>query len=390
LKKPILALVLVTLIVFLEGPVDATPIESNSDTGSIYQIITPYVTKGHEYKGQLHAHTTNSDGTDTPYALVTAYETAGYDFVAITDHNYLTPDPGVNGILHVSGVEETAESDHHVVSIGPTAEVNLHSIQSIIDAILADHAVPILAHPNVAKYGWTDDELERYTGYVAIEIYNALASPHANAEDRWDTILSRNMRSYGIAVDDCHHYGPSCNRGWVKVFADNLTSNAIIDALRNGDFYSSTGPTLCVSVSHNIITAETDSLGTIEWIGSGGETLRSTSNVVSDSYAAVGNEVYIRIRITRNSDHKNAWSNPLYPRGTQLTTSQTQSESHGFKSTTTSLGSSTQTGSLSSTLQDGTPWGQPSLFAVATIEAAALVGLVTLFVFAWRRRPEKD
>src|SRR5262249_39288964 len=37
-------------------------------------------------RGNLHAHTTFSDGGPPPAALVEEYETRGYDFLAITDH----------------------------------------------------------------------------------------------------------------------------------------------------------------------------------------------------------------------------------------------------------------------------------------------------------------
>ena len=37
-------------------------------------------------KGNLHAHTTFSDGVRSPQALIAEYESRGYDFLAITDH----------------------------------------------------------------------------------------------------------------------------------------------------------------------------------------------------------------------------------------------------------------------------------------------------------------
>jgi hypothetical protein len=47
-------------------------------------------------RGNLHAHTTFSDGVRTPTGLVAEYERLGYDFLAITDHfdhdNLVHPD----------------------------------------------------------------------------------------------------------------------------------------------------------------------------------------------------------------------------------------------------------------------------------------------------------
>ena len=39
------------------------------------------------YKGNLHSHTTNSDGRLTPIEAVSYYRKHGYDFLALTDHN---------------------------------------------------------------------------------------------------------------------------------------------------------------------------------------------------------------------------------------------------------------------------------------------------------------
>ncbi len=43
------------------------------------------------YKGNLHTHTTCSDGVRSPEEAIAAYREAGYDFLAITDHRLYTP-----------------------------------------------------------------------------------------------------------------------------------------------------------------------------------------------------------------------------------------------------------------------------------------------------------
>jgi hypothetical protein len=40
-------------------------------------------------KGSLHVHTHFSDGAHTPEEMIEAYQALEYDFVAITDHDYL-------------------------------------------------------------------------------------------------------------------------------------------------------------------------------------------------------------------------------------------------------------------------------------------------------------
>ena len=48
------------------------------------------------FKGNLHTHTTNSDGDTAPEHVAEWYEENGYDWLCLTDHNHLTilDDPG--------------------------------------------------------------------------------------------------------------------------------------------------------------------------------------------------------------------------------------------------------------------------------------------------------
>ena len=47
--------------------------------------------EGNWYKGNLHTHTINSDGDLPLNEMVTKYKEKRYDFLAITDHDKLTP-----------------------------------------------------------------------------------------------------------------------------------------------------------------------------------------------------------------------------------------------------------------------------------------------------------
>ena len=42
------------------------------------------------YKGNLHTHTLNSDGDSSPRHVATWYKQHGYQFLILSDHNYLT------------------------------------------------------------------------------------------------------------------------------------------------------------------------------------------------------------------------------------------------------------------------------------------------------------
>ena len=278
-------------------------------------LLNPYIPKAHSYKGQLHCHTTYSDGVLTPAELETAYRDAGYSFVCITDHSTLlpvpAPDPGVEDILHMNGVEEHTE-DGHVGNIGCIKGArgsNDANTQLIINKIIADGAIPSLCHPASPE---TFDILG-LEGYILMEIWNGVVKPDVrNAEFLWDDALSAGKEVWGIAGDDYHSLETGdFDVGWVMVFADKLTREDILNGLRSGNFYTSQGPSLSISVSGNVITVSTEASSKFEWIGPNGTILRTKSGVTIDDYLVTGAEDYVRVRVTRGSDGLTAWSQPI-------------------------------------------------------------------------------
>src|SRR3989442_1324587 len=82
-------------------------------------------------RGNLHAHTTFSDGVKDPAQLIAAYEALGYDFLAITDHEtwideaYWRPLPRLSAkLLLFQGVElNWPRFDQHIGKVGDGEEV---------------------------------------------------------------------------------------------------------------------------------------------------------------------------------------------------------------------------------------------------------------------------
>lgn len=309
--------------------VDGGVFENNPPVmrGAKVVITNPYSPKANVYKGQMHCHSTNSDGSDTPTALVTFYKNVGYHFVSITDHDIATPDPGVSGVLFIPGIEIAPDigTSYHIPVYNTTNVQNAKTGQGVIDGTLSLGAYANIAHPNYAAYPIPYSGLARLSGYYGIEIYNANCTNQVNdpagyAENRWDELLTDGRKVFGFAVDDNHQSSSSwqANAGWVQVFADDLSVNSILDSLKRGNFYASTGATLSIDVVGNVITATTGEAAKIEWIGKGGVVLRTSSlHVTTDSYTIVGDELYVRIKVTRDkvageSYFKYAWSNPIW------------------------------------------------------------------------------
>ena len=78
---------------------------------------SPYQEYGNWYRVQDHCHTTNSDGADSPEAVVEWYRSNGYDMLVITDHNYITIMPPTTGIILIPGVEVTSGRHTNAINV---------------------------------------------------------------------------------------------------------------------------------------------------------------------------------------------------------------------------------------------------------------------------------
>src|SRR5437764_15354933 len=63
----------------------------------IAQSPAPAVS-AHWHKGNTHTHTLNSDGDSTPDDVVKWYREHGYNFLVLSDHNFLTSVDGLNAV----------------------------------------------------------------------------------------------------------------------------------------------------------------------------------------------------------------------------------------------------------------------------------------------------
>lgn len=225
-----------------------------------------FVGKEKMLKGGLHCHTTRSDGRCTPEELIRCYYKNGYDFLAITDHrkyNFKNFVPEVP-ITIIPGMEYDNILQRgkgfrcfHTVCIGPEKEMgngyeqdeymesgnakNQEEYQAYLDNIHEKGNLTIHCHPQwsstPARY------FENLKGNFAMEIWNSgSALDYGMDTDAayWDEILGQGKIIYGVATDDCHHISHCCI-GWVMVRAENNVP-AILEALKNGAFYSSCGP----------------------------------------------------------------------------------------------------------------------------------------------------
>lgn len=242
--------------------------------------------RGNWFKGNLHMHTTRSDGHVSPKEAAEIYRRNGYDFIALTDHRRPSvtiapgesrnPDdwagdaPGEDFIdagkmLILSGVEwDTGGANtrafgdvltYHILGIGMTSNTakdcrqKKHPApQEIVDAIRADGGIAILAHP---AWSVMDPKgIENLNGITAAEIYNTVSDLPFNGQradssawfDIWGTNYNRLIPA--VASDDAHCYeGDQCS-SYTMVNASELSRDGILDALQAGNFYASQKPVI--------------------------------------------------------------------------------------------------------------------------------------------------
>lgn len=296
------------------------------------------------YKGNTHAHTINSDGDSTPDEVARWYRENGYNFLVLTDHNFLTKVDGLNALhgadekfiviqgeevsdlfektpIHINGLNVEKKVDPQGGKT--TAEL----IQRNVDAIREVKGVPHINHPNF-QWAITADDLKKVQNYKLFEIYNGHGLVNnlggggkPGLEEIWDMILSSGKLVYGIAVDDAHDFKhfeeqklSRPGKGWVVVRAAKLSADSILEAMERGDFYASTGVELIdyqVNSKTMTISIKQDPLSkyTVRFIGKDGKILKETFENPA-VYEFRGDELYVRAKVLE-SNGKFAWTQPV-------------------------------------------------------------------------------
>ena len=260
---------------------------------AVISLNSPYQQTGQYFwlKGNLHTHTTMSDGELPPAQAIAVYERLGYDFLAISDHDtFIVPSDyqSRTKLILVPGVEVTAMGPH-VLQIGVEERLEpFADRQKVLDEINARKGLAIMNHPNWEwHYNHFPQELmQDLVGATGLEIYNGVIERlegSALASDRWDRLLSQNKWLWGFANDDAH-FKTDMGIAWNVVQASERTSAAVIDALRHGRFYPSTGVAIReVLVNGTQFTVRTENAQRIRFITRWG-TIRASVDGAEATY----------------------------------------------------------------------------------------------------------
>lgn len=324
--------------------------------------FNPFCGRGNWYKGNLHAHSTLSDGACSPEELKQLYLEEGYSFLAYTEHNFFADLSRLNDsqFLAFPGAEvksyppyeDVSCSDYrtyHLLCLAGTAtpQPGFHipplrnnwedhhlKTQEFIDQMTADGMLVTVNHPIWSRL--LPEDLLSLEGFFALEIYNAQCAVDGDDAGEgvlyWDLLLRQKKRIWGYAADDNHNVmdliskskkkidkghprWPSC-KAWVQVYAETLSQRAIAEALKRGRFYSSTGPEIFrYEIIDNTVIVECSEVVQIDFVTyqRRGHSVRVPEGLCIASYRLHGDEAYVRVQCTDRSGHR-AWTNPIFLR----------------------------------------------------------------------------
>ncbi|MFY8145818.1 MAG: PHP domain-containing protein, partial [Rhodobacter sp.] len=234
------------------------------------QSLPAFTAPGRFWRGNLHTHSTRSDGVLDPEEVCRRYRAEGYDFLALTDHfigryGYPIVDTlpfRTNSFTTILGAElhsgAMANGElWHILAVGlppdfaPSHSPDFRPVEGQESgAALAARAVAAGAFVAVAHPQWsgmTQDDARSIMAAHAVEIYNHGCAEGCDRADGFgiaDLLLSEGRRLSLIATDDAHFSEPDHFGGWVMVKARANEPEALLDALKAGHFYSSQGPEL--------------------------------------------------------------------------------------------------------------------------------------------------
>ncbi len=296
---------------------------------------------GRFWRGNLHTHSTLSDGILEPAEVCRRYRAEGYDFMALTDH-YLgmygypiadtVPMRG-NGFTTILGAELHSGAMEngdlwHILAVGLPADFtapNAPHFRPVADQetgpelaarAVAAGAFVAIAHPQWS--GLTMNDARSIEAAHAVEIYNhgcAMGCDRPDGAHTLDLLLSEGKRLNLIATDDAHFSEPDHFGGWVMVKAEENTPEALLASLKSGSYYSSQGPELRgIEVGKTTVRVRTSAVSSVIVQGRAsaatavhGHSMTETE-VRLDRFAA---SPWIRISVIDRAG-KRAWSNAIW------------------------------------------------------------------------------
>jgi len=242
---------------------------------SLMKVINP---RPGWYRGDFHVHSSFSDGIYPPSRLVEVAKSEGMDFFILTDHNTidglweLMPD---SDLLVIPGIEVTLKIGHFTV-LGISGWHNWMEdicvypydddlawdnerspIKEFFVRVTRQGLINCIVHPLKKSWGWSDTQTN--LNYVhCIEVCNCPGDPENDLGTPkvirfWTELLNIGYRMTALGGSDYHrtvpgpayagtHSRESIGLPTTYVYAEELSSNAILSAVMRRRVYVSLGP----------------------------------------------------------------------------------------------------------------------------------------------------
>jgi len=310
--------------------------------GDIMTNISPFSLPGRFWRGNLHTHSTLSDGTLPIENVVESYKNAGYDFLMMSEHfvkafNWPMADTRSmrsNSFTTIIGAELHAPQTSvgelwHILAAGLPLNFEpcgKHETGPELAQRAADAgAFVAIAHPAWSQL--TMEDANSLDSAHAVEIYNHGCAVQADRGEGWfllDQMLNDGKRLSGYAADDAHFSNGDDDAfgGWVHVKAESLQPADLLEALKAGNYYSSQGPQIhSISISGDQLNIKCSPVNSVSVSGgtsrsakySGKSITRATINLadLDVGWLVPGRSPWLRVTII-DSAGKRAWTNPIW------------------------------------------------------------------------------
>jgi hypothetical protein len=302
-----------------------------------------FTAPGRFWRGNLHTHSTRSDGVLSAEEVCNRYRAEGYDFLALTDHfvgiydypitdtrpfrdNRFTTILGAE--LH-SGAMANGEL-WHILAVGlPEDFAPSHSPHflpvagqetgpEVARRARDAGAFVAIAHPQWS--GLTMEDARTIEAAHAVEVYNhgcAIGCDRPDGLAMLDLLLSEGRRLDLVATDDAHFYEPDHFGGWVMVKAEENTPESLLAALKAGHHYSSQGPEIRdIEIEDRIVEVACSPAASVIVAGQGTATANLHGRSMTRARINIDrleNSPWLRV-IVVDAAGRRAWSNPVWRR----------------------------------------------------------------------------
>lgn len=288
------------------------------ENGKTLIIVNPYKNPGSlMLKGSMHNHTNNSahiDGYESgaPKDIAIKFrDVGGFDFYTLTDHNYVTGNPDVDGIVWMgSAMEDTqlTANGHHLLVYNLPSNYQYHNIGTDINRQIEYYhsigAVVSYAHP---EWDGQYQPTEKIFNIENVDFVETL-TPSSFSPRAYNILLTKNT-VFGFGTDDYHYnvawpdpniyFDKSC----IYVYADHKDRDSIWQAIMSGCFYASQGARMKIDCTNGMIHVTTEVPSTIDVMSvdklhpENEMAILSTSNTDELYYQIDGSRQIVWIRI---------------------------------------------------------------------------------------------